>query len=116
MNTAGSTRRILDSSFGRNTRVSNPTSGDKNLGIIFPDHLNDAYGWVKEEAEKKAEKERELEEEREALGIVDEKVSRRDKAKALAAAARGRYRRFKNRVKSLRLRKRTAPPTGISDF
>ena len=49
-------------------------------------------------------------------GHVDEKVSRRDKAKALAAAARGRYRRFKNRVKSLRLRKRTAPPTGISDF
>ncbi len=83
---------------------------------VFLAILNDAYGWVKEQAELKAAKEREEQEEREALGIVDEKVSRRDKAKALAAAARGRYRRFKNRVKSLRLRKRTAPPTGISDF
>ena len=83
---------------------------------VFLAILNDAYGWVKEQAEEKAAKERQEQEEREALGIVDEKVSRRDKAKALAAAARGRYRRFKNRVKSLRLRKRTAPPTGISDF
>ena len=83
---------------------------------VFLAILNDAYGWVKEQAEEKAQEAIREQEEREAQGIVDEKVSRRDKARALAAAARGRYRRFKNRVKSLRLRKRTAPPTGISDF
>jgi hypothetical protein len=83
---------------------------------VFLAILNDAYAGVKQEIEEKSEAARIAQEEREAEGIVDEKVSRRDKARALAAAARGRFHRFKNRVKSLRLRKRNAPPTGISDF
>jgi len=83
---------------------------------VFLAILNDAYAGVKQEIEEKSEAARIAQEEREAEGIVDEKGSRRDKARALAAAARGRFHRFKNRVKSLRLRKRNAPPTGIADF
>merc|ERR1711935_817873 len=72
--------------------------------------INVAYAGVKGDMEEKVEAARVAREEKEALGIEDETVSRRDKAKALAAAARGRYHRFKSRVKSLGLRKRNAPP------
>ena len=83
---------------------------------VFLAILNDAYAGVKGDMEEKVEAARVAREAKEALGIEDETVSRRDKAKALAAAARGRYHRFKSRVKSLGLRKRNAPPTGVSDF
>merc|ERR1711935_623629 len=77
---------------------------------VFLAILNAAYAGVKGDMEEKVEAARVAREAKEALGIEDETVSRRDKAKALAAAARGRYHRFKSRVKSLGLRKRNAPP------
>ena len=83
---------------------------------VFLAILNDAYAGVKGDMEERAEAARLAQEAKEDSGIEDEKISRREKAKALAAAARGRFHRFKSRVKSLGLRKRNAPPTGISDF
>ena len=83
---------------------------------IFLAILNDAYAGVKGDMEESAEASRVEAEEKEALGIEEERISRRERARTLAAAARGRYHRFKSRVKSLGMRKRKAPPTGVSDF
>lgn len=88
---------------------------------IFLAILNDAYAGVKGDIEeKKEDREREAEELREAIlrGDVEEakKLTKREQLRELHRVARGRFHRFQSRVKSMSLRRRKAPPMGISDF
>ena len=85
---------------------------------VFLAILNDAYAGIKGEMEERKEAKRQQEEEEAALGLEKGKQSRLEKARALAAAARGRYHRFQSRVSTLNVmrRRRKAAPSGVADF